>query len=290
MNIYLKYIRNQDITPKVVDCFINSLKRSVEFHEIKLFFIHQHFDHLTILQMNDLVDTLQASFRGRDYSTNPILNQYNTIKITLLYYRISFKIEAKNIYSLITKCFELNKYIMRSLDKYLMKQNHIAQLYKLIREPVFHLTERKDSLDLMLEMNMKELLNHPVIIEVINLVNEGQYSVDISVMNLSQTFMCLFQADTFSEKSVFDRMVKNIQNLGDDGMRKQCSLQFHIWKYNIEQRMQDEMLFTSILLFASISLIIIISNSFNAFMLNVSNNFGSYFFQNTALFLKATPE
>jgi len=70
----------------------------------------------------------------------------------------------------------------------LKKQHHIAQLYKLIREPIFHMTEVKDSLDLMLEMGMNELLNHPVIIEVMNLVNEGEYSVDVSLLQLSQTF------------------------------------------------------------------------------------------------------
>jgi len=57
-----------------------------------------------------------------------------------------------------------------------------------MREPIFHMTERKDSLDIMLEMNMEDLLNNPVIVEVLNLVNEGKYSVDSSVLSLSQTF------------------------------------------------------------------------------------------------------
>jgi len=74
---------------------------------------------------------------------------------------------------LITKCFVLNHFILESLDKYLRKQHHIAMLFKLIREPIFHMTEIKDSLDLMLEMSMNDLLNNPVIIEVMNLVNEG---------------------------------------------------------------------------------------------------------------------
>ena len=61
-------------------------------------------------------------------------------------------------------------------------------LYNFMREPIFHMTERKDSLDIMLEMNMEDLLNNPVIVEVLNLVNEGKYSVDSSVLSLSQTF------------------------------------------------------------------------------------------------------
>jgi hypothetical protein len=63
--------------------------------------------------------------------------------------------------------------LIESLQKYLSKQRHIAHLYKLFREPIFHMTEVKDSLDLMLQMNISVLINNPVIIEVLNLVNEG---------------------------------------------------------------------------------------------------------------------
>jgi len=35
---------------------------------------------------------------------------------------------------------------------------------------------------------MEDLLKNPVIVEVLNLVNEGMYSVDSSAMSLSQTF------------------------------------------------------------------------------------------------------
>jgi len=35
------------------------------------------------------------------------------------------------------------------------------------------MTERKDCLDIMYEMNMQELLQHPVVVEVLNLVYEG---------------------------------------------------------------------------------------------------------------------
>lgn len=36
-----------------------------------------------------------------------------------------------------------------------------------------------------MEMNMDFLLKHPVIVEVLNLVYEGKFSVDSSVMGLS---------------------------------------------------------------------------------------------------------
>ena len=64
------------------------------------------------------------------------------------------------------------------------------------------MTERKDSLDIMLEMNMEGLLKHPVIVEVLNLVYEGKYSVDSSALNLSQTFQCFFLMETNDLKSI----------------------------------------------------------------------------------------
>ena len=47
-----------------------------------------------------------------------------------------------------------------------------------MKEPVLDLLIEKDSLDIILEMNMEEILNHPVVVEVLNLVYEGQYTVD----------------------------------------------------------------------------------------------------------------
>ena len=52
-------------------------------------------------------------------------------------------------------------------------------------EPILHMTERKDSLDIMYEMNMQELLKHPVVVEVLNLVYEGKYSVSQSALSMS---------------------------------------------------------------------------------------------------------
>jgi len=52
-------------------------------------------------------------------------------------------------------------------------------------EPILHMTERKDSLDIMYEMNMQQLLKHPVVIEVLNLVYEGKYSVSSSALSMS---------------------------------------------------------------------------------------------------------
>jgi len=72
----------------------------------------------------------------------------------------------------------LDHYILTSLTNYLETFQNVAQLHKFMHEPILDMATQKDSLDIMLEMNMEEILNHPVVVEVLNLVNEGQYSVD----------------------------------------------------------------------------------------------------------------
>ena len=47
-----------------------------------------------------------------------------------------------------------------------------------MKEPVLMMTKSQDSLDLILEMDMEDILNHPIIIEVIDLAFDGQYSFD----------------------------------------------------------------------------------------------------------------
>ena len=116
---------------------------------------------------------------------NPVVNQFNTIKISMLIYRICFKIEEKQIYSLITKCSLLKSYLINGLVSYFEKQNNILVLYKLMSEPILHSTEKKDSLDIMYEMNMQELLRDPVVVEVLNLVYEGKFSVSSSALSMS---------------------------------------------------------------------------------------------------------
>jgi hypothetical protein len=68
MNLYLRYLENSDMDSKMMDIVIQSMNKSVEFHEIKLFFLHQHFDVLTIIQMNDVVDVYLKGLNQRDYA------------------------------------------------------------------------------------------------------------------------------------------------------------------------------------------------------------------------------
>lgn len=92
MQIYLRYLNSSDITQKIMNNVLLSLKETVKYHEMKMFFIHEHFDILSIGQMNQLVDIFMEILNRKDYKQNPMLSTYNTIKYALLIYRVSWKI------------------------------------------------------------------------------------------------------------------------------------------------------------------------------------------------------
>ena len=213
--IYLLYIDiNVDIDEKMMDIILASIRESPLFHEIKLFFIHEHFDTLTIQQLNVLIDIYYKQLHDHDYKKHPIVNQYNTIKVALLIYRICWKIEKKKIYSLITKCTLLQDYLIASICRFLEKQSDILIVQKFMMEPIFHMSERNDCLDIMHEMNMSELLKHPVIVEMLNLVKEGKYSTSSSSFSISQTFVCFIDMPTFHAKNLKSRLWSNIIEFG----------------------------------------------------------------------------
>jgi hypothetical protein len=78
-----------------MDILMATIKDSTLFHEMKLFFIHEHFDSLSIEQMNLLVDIYQDVLNSKEPKGNPLISQYNSIKVALLIYRICWKIEKK---------------------------------------------------------------------------------------------------------------------------------------------------------------------------------------------------
>jgi hypothetical protein len=120
--IYTLYLDIQiDIDEKMMDIVLGTIKESEKFHEIKLFLVHEHFDILTIQQMNQLLDIYQEALHTKDIKIHPIISQFNTIKVALLIYRICWKIEKRQIYSLITKCTLLQNYLIKSLCTYFEK-------------------------------------------------------------------------------------------------------------------------------------------------------------------------
>ena len=116
MLIYTLYLDLQrDIDQRMVDIILATIKDSTLYHEMKLFLVHEHFDLLSIEQMNLLVDVYQDILHSKEPKGNPLISQYNSIKVALLIYRICWKIEKKQIYSLITKCQLLQNYLVNGL-------------------------------------------------------------------------------------------------------------------------------------------------------------------------------
>ena len=51
--IYAIYLKPaEDMGDKMMDILMATIKDSVKFHEMKLFFLHEHFDVMSIGQMN----------------------------------------------------------------------------------------------------------------------------------------------------------------------------------------------------------------------------------------------
>lgn len=92
MNIYLRFLDYSDITRPIMDIIMSMLRRSERFHEYKLFFIHQHFDILSVEQLNEVIDCFNEIINRKDMKKNPALHQFNIIKYSLQIYRISWKI------------------------------------------------------------------------------------------------------------------------------------------------------------------------------------------------------
>jgi len=65
---------SQDITSKIMDLIIVSLRDTVKYHEMKLFYLHEHFDLLTIKQMNWLVDVYMEILHRKELKMNPMLS------------------------------------------------------------------------------------------------------------------------------------------------------------------------------------------------------------------------
>lgn len=55
--IYTLYINPiVDFDYRMMEILIETMKNSVKFHELKLFLFHQHFETLSIMQMNQIID------------------------------------------------------------------------------------------------------------------------------------------------------------------------------------------------------------------------------------------
>jgi hypothetical protein len=69
-------------------------------------------------------------------------------------------------------------------------------------------------------MNTDDIIQHKVVEEVLNLVYDGKYSIDTSPLYLSSLYNTLTTMPTFSPKSVFKRLVNNINTMGAWRLKK----------------------------------------------------------------------
>lgn len=79
-------------------------------------------------------------------------------------------------------------------------------------------------MDLLLSMNLNRVIQHKAVEEVLNLVYDGKYSIDSSVLYLSSLWTFASQMATFSQKSCWDKLVLNINKMGDWRLKKQSSI------------------------------------------------------------------
>ena len=59
---------------KIMELIIFSVRDSCKVHEMKLFWIHEHFDVLSIFQMNQLIDIYMEILHRPNYKMNPMLS------------------------------------------------------------------------------------------------------------------------------------------------------------------------------------------------------------------------
>ena len=85
MLIYTLYLDLQkDVDSKLLDIILATIKDSTLYHEMKLFLVHEHFDSFTIEQMNLLVEVYQDILHSKEPKGNPLISQYNSIKVEFI--------------------------------------------------------------------------------------------------------------------------------------------------------------------------------------------------------------
>ena len=157
-----------------------------------------------------------------------------------------------------------------------------------MQEPLLSIEDNSNLMDILLQMDMEDTLNHPVIVEVLSVVQEGQYSVDTSIFNLSQTFQTFIQMPISEEKSITSRLIQNIKAIEQDDM-KQSSLHFNIWKYCLEQRLLDETWFTILVNAFKFVLILLLIYRRMVLQNEVKGILRGHFLLQTRYIIEATP-
>jgi len=94
--------------------------------------------------------------------------------------------------------------------------------------------------------------------------------------------------DTMNLKSLTDRLLLNIKTFGEMDSSKQSSLQYNIWKQSIQQREQDEMVFSVLINFTLIFLATLLTLMNNTSFTQGREAFGHNYYENLAYFIVYT--
>lgn len=89
-----------DFDSNIMETVLASIKNSTRFHEIKLFLIHQHFECMELEQLHRIVSIYLLALKPKEYQKHPVINLFNTVKVSLLICQICWKIKAMGIYTL----------------------------------------------------------------------------------------------------------------------------------------------------------------------------------------------
>lgn len=109
---------------------------------------------------------------------------------------------------------------------------------------------------------------------------DGPYSIDTNPLYLSSLWNTIEQMPTFSPKSVFKKLINNINTMGSWRLKKQSSVQFHIWKQCMRQRETDEMIFICLVSFTFILISYLISDDMSKQFEYQQEIFGQKLFDN----------
>ena len=71
---------------------------------------------------------------------------------------------------------------------------------------------------------MDRIIQHKVVEEVLNLVFDGKYSIDSSMLDISTLWVYINQMETFSTNSLWDKLYLHVVNLAEWKMKKQYSI------------------------------------------------------------------
>ena len=283
--IYTLYLdKDKCIDSRVMELVIRSIKRSVQHHEAKLFFIHEHFNLLSVEQLNQLIQVYQVLLLDTPVEKHLMVSQYNPIKVSLLIYRICWQIEQRRIYSLVAKCKVLQEYLLKSLLKYFDHNSNILKLRKFMLEPCMGLSGGMDCFDLIYQMQLQIIMGHSTVIEVVDMINQGEYSISQSALTVSQTYLVFSSMNVIDKRSITNRLLTQIMHLGTDNQAQKSSLLYNIWRHSIDQRGTDEMVITLVLNLALTAIIMITNNNLvYSFRLKVEHLGGGYFTNPTTL-------